>query len=70
MSGWRKFGLGAFYLVGNFGLAGLAIWTGNDQATALVAAVAGFATGLATGLGVIVWGNVQEHRARNGGGPS
>ncbi len=37
---------------------------GMDQMSGL----ASLCIGMATGLGVVVWGNVQSHRAANGNG--
>jgi len=64
--GSRKFALGLVYLIGSYGLAFAAILTGASGWDA--AALASFPVSIATGLGAIVWGNAQEHRARNGHG--
>ena len=62
--GGRKFALGMTYVVGCCVLIGMAIWT---REAAIVASVAGACVSLAPGVGVIVWGNVQEHKTKNGG---
>ena len=64
--GGRKFALGFAYLAGAFGCIGLAVWTESDAG--VIAAVAGSCISVSTGLAVVVWGNVQEHRASNGNG--
>lgn len=62
--GGRKFTLGLIYLLGCFGVATGAILTGATGWDAV--GLASLPMAIATGLGVIVWGNVQEHRANNG----
>ena len=65
MKGNRKFALGMTYLIGIFALGGLAVVM--DKSAGLVGAVSSFAVTVATGLGVIVWGNREEHRLTNKG---
>ena len=62
--GNRKFTLGVLFMACGFSCIIAAILKGSDAG--VIAAVAGACLSLATGLGVIVWGNVQEHRASNG----
>jgi hypothetical protein len=62
--GGRKLALGLIYLIGCFVIAILAVTRGASGWDAL--GIASLPTSIATGLGVIVWGNVQEHRAKNG----
>ena len=62
--GGRKFALGLIYLAGTFAISGFSVWKGVTGWDA--AGVASLFASAATGLGVIVWGNVQEHRAKNG----
>jgi hypothetical protein len=62
--GGRKFTLGMTYLIGGLGLLTLALYWQKDAAT--IAALASAYVAMAPGLGVIVWGNVQAERARNG----
>jgi len=55
---WQKFTLGVLYLAASTWLADRGIRAGADMTgMALVFA------GMATGVGAVVWGNVQEHRA-------
>ncbi len=63
-AGNRKFLLGALYVIGAIGCIESAILT--EAGAGVIAAVAGAAVSVSTGLGVIVWGNVQEHIAKNG----
>jgi hypothetical protein len=63
MKGWRKFIWGETYILGAFGLVGYALYQGMDAG--VVAAVAAACVSLAPGLGVVIYGNVQEHA--NGG---
>jgi predicted membrane-bound spermidine synthase len=58
MKGYRKFVLGLVYLVSVVSLAHRLIGLGITDFTSLGI----FAAGLASGLGVVVWGNVQNHR--------
>ena len=62
--GGRKMALGVLYLLGGIGCIGLALW--KDADAGVIASVAGAFVSLSTGLGVVVWGNVQEHRSKNG----
>ena len=69
MKGMRKVFLGVFYMVACTGMDTLCIM--NMQGAISLNSLSGLAalnTSLATGLGVIVWGNVQSHRAANGNG--
>lgn len=66
MNGYRKMLLGTLYLIGCFVMCIMAVWSGNSGWDA--AGIAALPTSVATGLGVIIWGNVQEHRAKNGNG--
>lgn len=58
MQGSRKFVLGLVYIFACSLLSGYAISKGYDWA-----GIASLNASIATGLGVIVWGNVQTHRA-------
>lgn len=62
--GGRKFTLGLLYLLGCFTVSAISVSKGVVGWDA--AGVASLFASAATGLGVIVWGNVQEHRANNG----
>jgi len=62
--GGRKMVLGMIYLLGGIGCIVLSLL--RDADAGVIAAVAGAFVSFATGLGVVVWGNVQEHRAKNG----
>ena len=62
--GGRKFALGILYLVFVSSISYMAVSSGVTGWDA--AGVASLFASAATGLGVIVWGNVQEHRAKNG----
>ena len=64
--GQRKYRLGLLYLVGSFGLAITAVYKGVAGWDAV--ALASIPTSVATGLGVVVWGNSKEHAAKNGHG--
>ena len=61
MTGQRKLLLGAGYLAGCFTVGGIAVYHGTVDLYGLAALCISWATG----LGVVIWGNVQEHRARN-----
>lgn len=63
--GGRKFVLGVLYLLGCFGVSAGAIFTGATGWDAV--GLASLPVAIASGLWTIVWGNVQEHRARSGG---
>lgn len=60
MTGLRKVYLGTLYMLGVFSLA----WKPGMDMIGLAA----LATGAATGLGVIIWGNAQEWRAKGDSG--
>ena len=62
--GGRKFILGETYLVGCFVLFMTALLTGATGWDAV--ALASIPVAIASGLGVIVWGNVAVARAANG----
>ena len=69
-AGRRKFVLGLTFM----GVCTFLAWTliskiqpGTDL-TALGICFGGMFGGLSAGVGVIVWGNVQEHRAKTNGG--
>ncbi len=62
MTGWRKWSLGMVYIVGGLLLLAGALLT--DKTGTVIGALAGAFVSLATGMGVIVYGNVMEHRAR------
>ena len=64
MQGKRKFTLGLIYLIGCFAIAIAAAVTGKTGWDAV--GLASLPAAISSGLGVIVWGNVQEHRAANG----
>lgn len=64
MTGHRKFCLGLVYLLGSLGLLGLALWRGADAG--VIAATSAGLVSVAPGIAAVIWGNVQEHRARNG----
>lgn len=70
MQGIRKLLLGMVYLVGYFVLLGTVVFRGGPDAVGLVGALAASAVGLATGLGVVVYGNVATHRVQANGGKS
>lgn len=38
-----------------------------ESLSAVLASAAGWCGGLATGIGLGMWGNAQEHRSKNGG---
>lgn len=59
MIGYRKFTLGLAYLVGVLSLAVLEILR-HDKPD--LVGLGALASGLAIGVGVIVWGNVQSAR--------
>lgn len=59
MRGYRKFTLGLAYIASMVALAGLHILCGNSDLTGLGV----FAAGVASGVGVVVWGNVQVARS-------
>ena len=59
--GQRKLRLGLFYLLS---VVALAVVYGPDNWTALAA----LAVSMATGVGVVVWGNVKSHEANGNGG--
>lgn len=62
MRGLRKILLGFFYLGGMFGLTALEITKAVDRAPDLTG-MGVLAGGLAVGVGAIVYGNIQEHKA-------
>ena len=64
MKGNRKFLLGAGYLAGGLTLIGMCVH--KDMDAGQIAAVASALVALSPGIGAIIWGNVQEHRASNG----
>lgn len=64
MKGNRKLLLGVYYLTGLFAVAVLVVVKGNGD----LVSVAALAAGLSSGLGAVIWGNVQERRAENPGG--
>jgi len=68
ITGNRKFLLGALYVIGAIGCIESAILT--EAGAGVIGAVAAATVSIATGLGVIVWGNAKEWEAktRNGGG--
>jgi len=65
-AGRRKFTLCLCYLGCCTMLDYIAITGAGSIDLSSMAGLASLNTGLATGLGVIVWGNIQEHRAKNG----
>lgn len=62
--GGRKFALGLLYTGLSFALCAYAIHTGQRGSELL--GVAALPTSIATGILAVVWGNVQEHKAKNG----
>lgn len=64
MTGYRKFTLGLLYIAGGIVLTGMAIVMQPE----IVSSVGIAYVSLATGLGVIVWGNIAEHKAASGAG--
>ena len=60
--GKRKFILGMTYVIGCCVLIALAIYSGD---AAIVASAAAACVSLAPGVGIIIWGNVHEHKANN-----
>lgn len=67
MKGIRKLLLGLVYLVGYLVLFAVVVFKGGPEAVGLVGALAASAVGTATGLGVVVYGNVATHRIQSGG---
>lgn len=63
--GGRKFILGMIYLIGCFVTINLALWKGLSGWDSV--AVGSMCVSIATGLGVVVWGNVQAGKNGNGG---
>ncbi len=66
--GSRKYTLGVIYLGCCTALDWFAIGQVGTFTLANLAGLASLNGSLATGLAVIVWGNVQEHRAAKGNG--
>ena len=60
MKGVRKFLLGIAYLATVGGLAALEIY---KHTPADLTGMGMLAAGLAAGMGTVMWGNAQEHRA-------
>ena len=61
--GGRKFALGLVYVILGFATIIMAVYEAPEH----IAAVAAGCVSLAPGVGAIIWGNVAEHRAQNGG---
>jgi hypothetical protein len=59
MRGIRKLLLGTFYLVGMMGIGTMVAYRSPEH----LGAMGLFASGVATGLAAIVWGNIREHQA-------
>ena len=64
MRGYRKLALGFYYLTGMFAVCIVQLAKGISPVDWTGLGV--LAGGLATGVGVIVWGNAQEHKAQAG----
>ena len=62
--GGRKMVLGVMYLVGGIGCVITALVTKSEAA--IILAVASAFVSFATGLGVVVWGTVEEHKTGKG----
>ena len=62
--GGRKFVLGVLYVLGVFACVMTALL--QDAGPGVISSVAGVAVSASTGIGVVVYGNIQEHKARNG----
>jgi len=60
--GGRKMALGLVYLILGYACVFLAVFKGADAG--VIASVAGACVSLATGMGVVVWGNVRVHEAQ------
>ena len=62
MRGWRKLVLGLLYII----ISGVCIETAilRDAGAGVIAAVASAVVAIAPGVGVIIWGNVETHRAQ------
>ena len=68
MRGQRKFWMCMAYLACCLVLDGMAIQSASDTLSlAEMGGLASLNASMATGLGVIVWGNVQSHRANGNG---
>ena len=65
IEGSRKLALGLVYLIGGIACVGGALYM--EAGAGVISSVAAAFVSFATGLGVIVWGNVATHRAKNGG---
>ena len=65
--GSRKFTIGMTYVILGFTCVGVALI--KEAGAGVIASVAGASISLATGIGVIVWGNVATHKAKNGQKP-
>lgn len=59
MRGMRKLLLGVFYLTGMMGIGSMVAYRAPEH----LAAMGLFASGVATGVAAIVWGNIREHQA-------
>ena len=64
MQGHRKFILGLAFIIGGFVLLGVALFTDKDAA--VIGSLAASFVSVATGLGVVIYGNVMEHRTKAG----
>jgi len=58
---WQKFSLGVLYLAASTALGWKGLAAGADPTGLGI-----LLTGLATGVGVVVWGNVQQHKSEGG----
>lgn len=63
MKGMRKVIIGIFYLAGMFGLTAMDI---IKHTTTDYVGLGALASGLALGVGTVMWGNAQEHKAAEG----
>lgn len=61
-TGYRKFTLGLVYMAGMFAIGILVVLRHSGD----LMGVGAMATGVATGVGVVCWGNAQEWKAKNG----
>jgi len=66
--GRRKYTLGLAYLIVCMILNIIALTGGASMDLQSLGGMAALNTSMATGLGVVVYGNVKEHQAKNGNG--
>ncbi len=66
-NGNRKFILGMTYLIVNGALTGASIWLLGADAMGTIQAIAASNATQAPAIAALVWGNVNEHRAKSQG---